>query len=192
MTTLDHYDFCKPYISDNEYILWEGAPEKGLTFTSRDLVMIPFSLFWLAFALFWEFSVITSTSSLFMAIWGLPFVGVGIYLLFGRFIQSICLRNKTFYIITNKKLIIRSGSKIKLYQAEDIPPMDIHLHKNGNGTILFWQESYRRMVEDTPPILRWKILQMLLVRRTRSAAWKSKWEKNYGRKCYNSPCCSRR
>ena len=22
--------------------------------------------------------------------------------------------------------------------------MDIHLHKNGNGTILFWQESYRR------------------------------------------------
>ena len=79
-----------------------------------------------------------------MAIWGLPFVGVGIYLLFGRFIQSICLRNKTFYIITNKKLIIRSGGKIKLYQAEDIPPMDIHLHKNGNGTILFWQESYRR------------------------------------------------
>ena len=61
-----------------------------------------------------------------------------------RFIQSICLRNKTFYIITNKKLIIRSGSKIKLYQAEDIPPMDIHLHKNGNGTILFWQESYHR------------------------------------------------
>ena len=59
MTTLDHYDFCKPYISDNEYILWEGAPEKGLTFTSRDLVMIPFSIFWLAFALFWEFSVIT-------------------------------------------------------------------------------------------------------------------------------------
>lgn len=84
MTTLDHYDFCKPYISDNEYILWEGAPEKGLTFTSRDLVMIPFSIFWLAFALFWEFSVITSTSSLFMAIWGLPFVGVGIYLLFNK------------------------------------------------------------------------------------------------------------
>ena len=88
MTTLDHYDFCKPYISDNEYILWEGAPEKGFTFTSRDLVMIPFSLFWLAFALFWEFSVITSTSSLFMAIWGLPFVGVGIYLLFGRRIRK--------------------------------------------------------------------------------------------------------
>ena len=63
-------------------------PEKGFTFTSRDLVMIPFSIFWLAFALFWEFSVITSTSSLFMAIWGLPFVGVGIYLLFGRWIRK--------------------------------------------------------------------------------------------------------
>lgn len=161
MTTLDHYDFCKPYISDNEYILWEGAPEKGFTFTSRDLVMIPFSIFWLAFALFWEFSVITSTSSLFMAIWGLPFVGVGIYLLFGRFIQSICLRNKTFYIITNKKLIIRSGSKIKLYQAEDIPPMDIHIStKMETAPSCSGRNPTTEMVEDTPPILRWKILQM--------------------------------
>lgn len=147
MTTLDHYDFYKSYLTENEYVLWEGAPEKGFTFTSRDLVMIPFSLFWLAFALFWEFSVITSissASSIFMAIWGLPFVGVGVYLVFGRFLQSILSRGKTFYVITNKKLIIRSGSKIKIYQAEDIPPMDIHLHRNGNGTILFWQESYRR------------------------------------------------
>lgn len=172
MTTLDHYDFCKPYISDNEYILWEGAPEKGFTFTSRDLVMIPFSLFWLAFALFWEFSVITSTSSLFMAIWGLPFVGVGIYLLFGRFIQSICLRNKTFYIITNKKLIIRSGGKIKLYQAEDIPPMDIHLHKNGNGTILFWQESYHR---------RQKILLLFCVGKYRRCSWCAERDQPHGK-----------
>ena len=29
MTNLEHYDFCKPYIMDGEYILWEGAPEKG-------------------------------------------------------------------------------------------------------------------------------------------------------------------
>ena len=91
MTTLDNYDFCKPYIMDNEYILWEGAPQKGLVLTSRDLALIPFSLIWLAFSLFWEVSAIRTTGSLFMVLWGLPFVGVGIYLLFGRFLQTIFL-----------------------------------------------------------------------------------------------------
>lgn len=142
MTNLDNYDFCKPYIMDGEYILWEGAPEKGLNLTSRDVVLLPFSLVWLGFSLFWEFLAVTTSGSFFMMVWGLPFVAVGIYLLFGRFLQTLFLRDKTFYIITNKKLIIRSGNKIKLYRAQDLPPMDIQFHKNGNGTILFYQMGY--------------------------------------------------
>ena len=50
MTNLEHYDFCKPYIMDDEYILWEGAPEKGLSLTSRDIVLLPFRVIWLGFA----------------------------------------------------------------------------------------------------------------------------------------------
>lgn len=57
-----------------------------------------------------------------MVVWGLPFIGVGLYLLFGRFLQTLYLRDKTFYIITNKKLIIRSGNKVRIYRAEDLPP----------------------------------------------------------------------
>ena len=30
MTTLDHYDFCKPYISDNEYIFGKVHQKKAL------------------------------------------------------------------------------------------------------------------------------------------------------------------
>lgn len=142
MTTLDNYDFCKPYIMDNEYILWEGAPQKGLVLTSRDLALIPFSLIWLAFSLFWEVSAIRTTGSLFMVLWGLPFVGVGIYLLFGRFWQTIFLHKKTYYIITNKKLIIRTGSKVKIYRSADLPPMNIQHHRDGTGTILFWEAGY--------------------------------------------------
>lgn len=144
MTSLEHYDFCKPYIVDGEYILWEGAPEKGFSLTSRDVMLIPFSVIWLGFALFWEYLAVTTSGSLLMMVWGLPFIGVGIYLLFGRFLQTLYLRDKTFYIITNKKLIIRSGNKVKIYRAQDLPPMDIHLHKNGTGTILFSELSYGR------------------------------------------------
>lgn len=29
MTNLEHYDFCKPYIMDGEYILWEARRRRG-------------------------------------------------------------------------------------------------------------------------------------------------------------------
>src|SRR5699024_10833697 len=73
MTNLEHYDFCKPYIMDGEYILWEGAPEKGLSLTSRDIVLLPFSVIWLGFALFWEYLAVTTSRSPLMVVWGLPF-----------------------------------------------------------------------------------------------------------------------
>ena len=79
MTNLEHYDFCKPYIMDDEYILWEGAPEKGVSLTSRDIVLLPFSVIWLGFALFWEYLAVTTSRLPLMVVWGLPFIGVGLY-----------------------------------------------------------------------------------------------------------------
>ncbi len=79
-----------------------------------------------------------------MALWGLPFIAVGLYLLFGRFIYASYLKNRTYYVITNKKLIIRRGNKIEIYNGVELPPMSVRLHKNGNGTIIFSEETYVR------------------------------------------------
>ena len=43
-----------------------------------------------------------------------------------------------------KKIIIKSGSRIKMYDGKDLPPMDVEIHKNGNGTISFIHEVYTR------------------------------------------------
>ena len=72
-----------------------------------------------------------------MALFGLPFVAVGAYLLFGRTLRNIYLRGRTFYVITNKKLIIKKGNRITTYQAQDLPPMTLQIHQSGNGTITF-------------------------------------------------------
>ncbi len=142
MEYTDNYAFCRPYLTEGEQILWKGKPEKGHILHKQDIIMIPFSIFWLGFALFWEISAIRTSGSLLFAVWGIPFVAVGVYLFVGRLLISLYLRNKTFYVVTNKRLIIKKGNKLEMRMAKDLPPMEVQLHKNGNGTITFWEEVY--------------------------------------------------
>lgn len=143
---MDHeadYSFCNHYMLPGESVLWKGHPEKGRLFTGTDFFVIPFSVFWLGFALFWELAAIDSGIP-FMMLWGLPFISIGVYLLFGRFIHKAYLRTRTFYVITNKKLIIKRGKRLTMYTAKDLPPATLQIHSDGNGTISFSETTYRR------------------------------------------------
>lgn len=40
----DEFDFCKRMLTQGEYVIWKGKPEKGRLFSRNDIVMIPFSL----------------------------------------------------------------------------------------------------------------------------------------------------
>ncbi len=144
MDYTEEYDFYKKYLVDGEYVLWEGKPEKGNIFNPAEIPLMIFSVVWLAFSLFWELTVIKSGAPIIFSLWGLPFIAIGVYLLVGRFIQKVLLRNKTYYVITNKNIIVKAGSKIKIYNGSDLPSMDIEIHKNGNGTIIFYQDVYIR------------------------------------------------
>ena len=46
--------------------------------------------------------------------------------------------------MTNKKLIIKVGNDLEMYQAKELPPMKIQIYKNRNGTIYFSSSSYSR------------------------------------------------
>lgn len=144
METMNGFDFIRPYLVNNEYILWKGKPEKGNIFSRRDIITTLFGIAWLSFSLFWEFTVLKSSGSIFFAFFGIPFVCIGIYLVLGKHLQTVLLRNKTFYVITNKKILVKRGNRISMYDAKDLPPMDVEIHKNGNGTIYFYSEVYTR------------------------------------------------
>lgn len=139
----NNYQFCTPYIVPGETILWRGKPEKGNIITRREIILFPFSLMVCGFSLFWEYMAL-QTGSLFPVLWGLPIVAIGIYMLAGRYIQAAYLRNKTYYVITTKKILIKKGNRINMYNSCDLPPMEVEIHRNGNGSILFYEDVYTR------------------------------------------------
>ena len=138
----DDFNFCRPHLVNGEYILWQGKPEKGNVITSADIFLIPFSLLWCGFAFFWEIMVIANGAPFFFALFGLPFICIGLYLVVGRFFWTAYIRKRTAYVITNKKIIRLRGQKIDILDGKTLPSIQVVVYKNGNGTIQFGQEPF--------------------------------------------------
>ena len=126
-----------------ERILWSGRPAQGLRFTSRDVFLIPFSLMWGGFAIFWESAVLTKEQTPgFFALWGIPFILIGVYFIVGRFLLDAWVRGGMFYAVTNKRILIsRSGpfSKLTALSLDRLPDASLSESSGGRGTIRFGQ-----------------------------------------------------
>jgi hypothetical protein len=128
-----------------ERILWSGRPAQGLLFTGRDVFLIPFSLMWGGFAVFWESTVLTTQKTPgFFGLWGIPFVLIGLYLIAGRFLLDAWVRGGMVYAVTNKRILIsRSGpfSKFTALSLDRLPDASLSESSGGRGTIRFGQPA---------------------------------------------------
>lgn len=108
--------------------------------------MIPFSLLWGGFVIAWEFMAVTQVSKapgpvrIIFPLFGLPFVLVGLYLIFGRFFVDAYQRSRTLYAVTDDRIIIISGllwRQVKSLPLRTLSELSLTLRKNGSGSITF-------------------------------------------------------
>jgi len=128
-----------------EQILWAGQPDPSVLFGPGDLFLVPFSVLWGGFALFWEAGVLRSGRNghgvpLFFALWGVPFVLAGLYFIAGRFVYKRRLKLNTYYAVTNRRVLIRAGlmrHDVRSLYIGSLPSIERTIRRSGTGSIIF-------------------------------------------------------
>lgn len=137
------------YLYNNERLIWTGKPKKGILFRRSDVFFIPFSLLWCGFAIFWVLMV--AQESILFAMFGIPFVFVGLILVFGRFFIDAAQRAKTIYGLTNDRIIIKYGvfkKTIKSVSISSISDIECNEKGDGTGTIIIGSKNPTNKLEN--------------------------------------------
>ena len=142
-------------LESGERLLWEGQPKQGVRLQAADAFMIPFSFMWGGFAIFWELAALglfgfgphAKGSShdpmmvrLIFPLWGIPFVVIGLYIMFGRFFYDAEMRKRTWYAITDQRVLILKNlfsRNVVSFEYRNLPGLNLTERRDGSGDILF-------------------------------------------------------
>lgn len=128
----------RTYLQGNERLQWSGRPKTGIVFRKEDAYLIPFSLLWCGFAIFWLVGSLQTSESLMFSLFGVPFVLIGLMMVFGRFVVDARSRANTIYGLTNDRIIIKSGifsKQIKSMNINALMALEYTEKPDGSGTI---------------------------------------------------------
>jgi hypothetical protein len=128
-----------------ENIYWAGMPNPSVIFHSDDWASIPFSIAWTGFFVFWEaqaFGFRAKTSrpagnDIFMVLWGIPFLVMGNYMVWGRFLFDAWAKRRTYYAVTNRRVLVLQEAwkrKTSTVFLEAIP----QIQREGTTTGTLW------------------------------------------------------
>lgn len=157
MFTLDSTlkQVIQPYLLPQERLLWTDKPQPGMQFAKADWFLIPFGVFFTGFAFFWMAMAATITDEdgfPFFSLLGIPFVMMGLYLLFGRHFFDLIKRSKTVYAITSERALIlnqRSGV-LHAYPLDQLKNITFTQQADGSGNLYLGSlDSRYQMLQGT-------------------------------------------
>jgi hypothetical protein len=120
-----------------ERLLWVGQSDPGRLFGARDAFLVPFSLLWGGFAIFWEVGVLTTGAPWFFALFGSVFVLIGLYLIVGRFFVKRHRKRTEVYAVTDRRAFITTGSSTR---ETDISRTDRTVNRSRGHVSVEWQD----------------------------------------------------
>jgi hypothetical protein len=130
--------------------------------------MIPFSIMWGGFAIFWETMALhiprhRNAIDLIFPLFGIPFVLMGLYIIFGRFFVDAIQRENIYYGISDRRVIIVRGAfnqvrtldlktliaivagltrhKVKSMDLRTLTDVSMTERSDGSGTITFGSQD---------------------------------------------------
>ena len=128
-------------LSPGEILLWSGRPRGGLLLRGQDWMGVPFSAFFLGFAIFWERGVLSLPKVPFVfVLWGVALILAGAYLFLVRFFVDAWIRARTAYGVTSERLLIVSGifaRQVKSFALSALGEINLRERANGVGTLTF-------------------------------------------------------
>ena len=146
--SLDLKSEVKPYLKDNEEILWCDKPKKLFTPTLPEVAEIVLGIVWIAFCVFWLvmglLSERTDWASKIFPYLAIPFSGLGFWFSIIKPILLSLRRKRIVYAVTNKRVLVaRIGNLayVEEYAYKDIGDMQIRVDKNEVGTIYLFAEK---------------------------------------------------
>lgn len=146
------------YLDPGERLLWTGKPAQGVRVTRGrvltslgGLFVLGFALFWTAGAsgglwwpggpkmegpLFWFFVL--------FPLFGIPFIGLGLFMTIGHFFHDAKTRGKTRYALTDRRALIATAGPPRVLKSWPIRPDTVIDYQPGNeGTIHLATETSR-------------------------------------------------
>jgi hypothetical protein len=133
------------HLSSGERVEWLGRPDPSKHFTRSDVFLVPFSILWCGFAVVWETIAISSGGGVLFALWGIPFVALGLYFVFGRFVAKASRARRTIYAVTNRRVLTivrgRRGESVEAMYLASIPSISTNAASNGRGSVEFGSSS---------------------------------------------------
>ncbi len=78
----------------------------GVLFGRGDLLLVPFTVLWGGFAVFWNVMAWRGHAPVFFRFWGIPFLLVGLYIIVGRFFVKRNRKRRLEYALTSSRAVI--------------------------------------------------------------------------------------
>lgn len=151
----DPADVIAACLAPGEQLLWAGRPKQGFALRGWDIVNIPFSLIMVVagtMLIFVEIRQPTDPMALpFLLVWTVS----AYWIAFGRFFYDARKRSRTYYALTDSRVIVLSGNRstnIRSMQLRTLKEITITKRADEAGTIEFDRPgflSYRYRFESS-------------------------------------------